>query len=70
MLRWLEYTNHRAVFVVSRDGGAQSARSSQPALKSARFYRTVSETFMLPETSIAVSLSLPAEPSVPITASP
>ena len=27
-LRWLEYTNRRAVFVVSRDGGAKWARSS------------------------------------------
>lgn len=47
-LRWLEYTNRRAVFVVSRDGGAKWARSSQPALKSGRFYRTATETFMLP----------------------
>ena len=27
-LRWLEYTNRRAVFVVSRDGGARWAKSS------------------------------------------
>jgi len=52
-LRWLEYTNRRAVFVVSRDGGALWARSSEAALRSGRFYRTASETFMLPETSMA-----------------
>jgi IrrE N-terminal-like domain len=34
-LRWLEYTNRRAVFVVSRDGGAKWARSSQPAFRPA-----------------------------------
>lgn len=52
-LRWLEYTNRRAVFVVSRDGGAQWARSSQPAFRSGRFYRTATETFMLPDGSLA-----------------
>jgi hypothetical protein len=52
-LRWLEYTNRRAVFVVSRDGGAKWARSSQPAFKTGRF-RTATETFMLPGASLAV----------------
>jgi IrrE N-terminal-like domain len=52
-LRWLEYTNRRAVFVVSRDGGAQWARSSEPAFRSGRFYRTATETFMLPDGSLA-----------------
>jgi hypothetical protein len=52
-LRWLEYTDRRAVFVVSRDGGARWARSSTPALKTGRFYRTAKETFMLPDASLA-----------------
>src|SRR5208282_513389 len=52
-LRWLEYTNRRAVFVVSRDGGAKWARSSQPAFKTGRFFRTATETFMLPDASLA-----------------
>ncbi len=53
-LRWLEYTERRAVFVVSRDGGAKWARSSESALKSGRFFRTAKETYMLPDASMAV----------------
>ena len=53
-LRWLEYTERRAVFMVSRDGGARWAKSSEPAFKTGRFFRTARETFMLPERSCAV----------------
>jgi hypothetical protein len=53
-LRWLEYTERRVVFVVSRDGGAKWARSSESALKSGRFFRTAKETYMLPDASMAV----------------
>jgi len=51
-LRWLEYTERRAVFVVSRDGGALRAKSSEPAFKSRRFLRTAKETYMLPDASL------------------
>jgi len=51
-LRWLEYTERRAVFVVSRDGGALWAKSSEPAFKSRRFLRTAKETYMLPDASL------------------
>lgn len=54
ILRWLEYTERRAVLVVSRDGGALWSRSSGPAFASGRFFRTAAETFMLPEASMAV----------------
>jgi hypothetical protein len=60
-LRWLEYTNRRAVFVVSRDGGAKWARSSQPAFKTGRFFRTATETFMLPDASLAAKGNFDAE---------
>jgi Zn-dependent peptidase ImmA (M78 family) len=60
-LRWLEYTNRRAIFVVSRDGGAKWARSSQPAFKTGRFLRTATETFMLPEASLAAQRNFDAE---------
>jgi hypothetical protein len=40
VLRWLEYTEKRAVLVVSRDGFIMWARSSQAALKTGAFYRT------------------------------
>jgi hypothetical protein len=57
----LEYTNRRAVFVVSRDGGAKWARSSEPAFKSGRFYRTATETFVLPDASLAAKGNFDAE---------
>jgi hypothetical protein len=52
-LRWLEYTDRRAVFVVSRDGGAVWSKSSDAAFRSGRFFRTAKETFMLPNTTLA-----------------
>jgi hypothetical protein len=50
-LRWLEYTDRRAVFVVSRDGGAIWSKSSDAAFRSGRFIRTAKQTFMLPSAS-------------------
>jgi Zn-dependent peptidase ImmA (M78 family) len=52
-LRWLEYTDRRAVFVVSRDGGAVWSKSSDAAFKSGRFIRTAKQTFMLTNASLA-----------------
>ena len=59
-LRWLEYTNCRA-FSGFVDGGAQWARSSQPAFKTGRVDRTASETFMLPEASLAAQRNFDAD---------
>ena len=39
-LRWLEYTERRAVLVVSRDGYMLWSRSSRSALRSGAFFRT------------------------------
>jgi len=40
VLRWLGYTQKRAVLVVSRDGFILWARSSEPALRTGAFFRT------------------------------
>jgi uncharacterized protein DUF955 len=40
VLRWLRYTERRAIIVVSRDGYMKWAWSSEPALKSSRYFRT------------------------------
>ncbi len=40
-LRWLEYTNKRAVFVVSRDGYILWSRSSKPAFRSGAYIKTM-----------------------------
>ena len=54
ILRWLSYTEKRAVLVVSRDGFILWARSSMPALKSRAYFRTSAGTIEIPATSLAV----------------
>jgi hypothetical protein len=53
ILRWLEYTETRAMMVVSNDGFARWAKSSDAALKTRRFLRTKSTTFEMPVASAA-----------------
>lgn len=53
ILRWLEYTERRAVLVVSRDDFILWARSSQRALKTGAFYRTSRGPIPIPQGSIA-----------------
>jgi Zn-dependent peptidase ImmA (M78 family) len=53
ILRWLEYTETRAMMVVSNEGFALWARSSDAALKSGRFIRTKETVFELPATASA-----------------
>ena len=52
-LKWLEYTDRRAVIVVSRDGFILWARSSSPALKSGAFFRTSGAPVSVPTASLA-----------------
>jgi hypothetical protein len=53
VLRWLEYTETRAMVVLSNEGFALWAKSSTPAFKSGRFIRTKNTVFELPATSLA-----------------
>src|SRR3546814_15330429 len=48
VLRWLSYTQKRAVLVVSRDGFILWARSSTPALKTGAFFRTSTGPLAIP----------------------
>jgi len=48
ILRWLEYTETRAMAVVSNEGFALWAKSSDAAFKSGRFLRTKNTVFELP----------------------
>ena len=48
-LRWLEYTERRAVLVVSRDGFILWARSSRVALRTGAFFRTSRGPIPIPE---------------------
>lgn len=53
ILRWLEYTETRAMMVVSNEGFAHWAKPSGPALKSGRFIRTKSTVYELPSQALA-----------------
>lgn len=53
VLRWLEYTNRRSLFVVSNEEYAIWAKASDPAFKSGRFIRTRNSMYELPPASLA-----------------
>jgi hypothetical protein len=53
LLRWLEYTERRAVLVVSREGFILWARSSRRALRTGAFFRTSGAPVALPAASLA-----------------
>jgi IrrE N-terminal-like domain len=52
-LRWLSYTQKRALLVLSRDGFILWARSSPPALKTGAFFRTSAGPIEIPTASLA-----------------
>ncbi len=51
ILRWLRYTDRRAIIIVSRDGFMKWAWSSEPALKTGRFFRTSGSPVEVPSLS-------------------
>lgn len=55
ILRWLEFTEVRALAVLSNEGFAHWATASHPAFKSGRFIRTKHHLFELPTGSAAVT---------------
>ena len=52
ILRWLRYTDRRAIIVVSRDGYMKWAWSSDPAFKSRRYFRTSGSPVGVPPLSL------------------
>lgn len=54
ILRWLEYTESRSILVISNEGFAHWAKSSDTALKSGRYFRTKNNVVELPAASAAV----------------
>lgn len=52
ILRWLAYSQRRALLVVSRDGYVLWSRSSEPALKTGAFLRTSGAPIEVPPASI------------------
>ena len=55
VLRWLEYTERRSMVVVSRDGYARWARSSEAAFKSKRYIKTSGEPYEIPAGAVAAA---------------
>ena len=51
-LRWLSYTEKRAVLVVSRDGFILWARSSQPALRTGVYFKTSAGPIEIPAAAL------------------
>jgi len=63
ILRWLEYTERRAMIVVSRDGFILWSRSSKSAFKSGLYFKTSNQPpISIPDNSLAARRS-PFEPT-------
>ncbi len=58
VLRWLSYTEKRAVLVVARDGYILWARSSEAALKTGAFFRTSAGPIEIPAASLPIRQDL------------
>jgi hypothetical protein len=58
ILRWLDYTERRAVLVVSRDDFILWSRASGPALKTRAFFRTSRGPIEIPPESLAATRDL------------
>lgn len=61
ILKWLQYTDEKAVLVMSRDGFMRWAWSSDPAGKSGAFFRTSQSVIALPKGSFAADESIENE---------
>ncbi|ESQ83010.1 ImmA/IrrE family metallo-endopeptidase [Asticcacaulis benevestitus] len=57
-LRWLSYTQKRAVLVVSRDGFILWAKSSDAALRTGAYFRTTTGPIEIPAASLAAQQEL------------
>ena len=66
IIRWLEYTETRAILVVSNEGFARWSKPSKPAFRSGRFIRSRRTTYSLPALSTAVTRNFVEETKVGI----
>ncbi|MBF0141775.1 MAG: ImmA/IrrE family metallo-endopeptidase [Magnetococcales bacterium] len=63
IIRWLEYTERRAVMVVSVDGFIDWAKSSRPALQTRAFFKTVNrDPIEIPSASLAANQKVCDDP--------
>ena len=61
VLRWLSYTEKRAILVVSRDGFILWSRSSEPAFCSGAFFKTSAGPIEIPAASLPLHSELLAD---------
>ena len=66
ILRWLSYTDRRAILVVSRDGFILWSRASEPALKTGAFFRTSGPPIEIPATCLVSTPALGTDPRIGI----
>lgn len=58
ILKWLQYTDEKAVLVMSNDGYINWAWSSEPAAKAGAFFRTRNNVIPLPDGTLAVNVDI------------
>lgn len=61
ILKWLQYTDEKAVLVMSNDGFINWAWSSEPAAKAGAFFRTRNNVLPLPDGAIASNPDIKAD---------
>jgi hypothetical protein len=61
ILKWLSYTEEKAVVIMSRDGYMSWAWASQPAFKAGAFFRTRTQTIAIPVGSISANQAIQSE---------
>lgn len=61
ILKWLSYTEEKAVVVMSTDGYMNWAWSSKPAARAGAFFRTRSQTIPIPPGSITANSAIQSE---------
>jgi hypothetical protein len=58
ILKWLQYTDEKAVLVMSNDGFINWAWSSEPAAKAGAFFRTRNSVIPLPDGALAANAEI------------
>jgi hypothetical protein len=58
ILKWLQYTDEKAVLVMSRDGFMNWAWSSEPAAKAGAFFRTRNNVIPVPSGALAANTEI------------
>jgi len=59
ILKWLSYTDEKAVLIISNDGFMNWASSSDPAFRAGAYFKTRSNVIPIPETSLTANNSIP-----------